>query len=54
MGMNFSLGSMMDQARAMLAAEKLRVEEQKKFGRPLPSEGSLAAFAGEFLKYQRG
>jgi integrase len=40
------------QARALLAAEKHKVEEAIKFGRPLPSEDSFEAFADEFLKYQ--
>jgi site-specific recombinase XerD len=42
----------MEQARAALAAEKYKVEEHKKFGRPLPSQDSFAAFAAEFLKHQ--
>jgi integrase len=40
------------QAKEALDAEKLKVAEAKKFGRPLPSEDSFEAFAGEFLKYQ--
>jgi integrase len=42
----------LEQARAALAAERLRVEEQIKFGRPLPSKDSFEEFAGEFLKIQ--
>jgi integrase len=42
----------MEQARAALAAEKFKVEEHKKFGRPLPSEDSFTEFAAEFVKYQ--
>jgi len=44
--------STLEQARAALAAEKYRVEEQLKFGRPLPSRESFSVFADEFLKYQ--
>jgi len=39
-------------AQEALEAEKHKVAEAKKFGRPLPSEDSFEAFAGEFLKYQ--
>ncbi len=42
----------LDQARAALAAEKLRVEEAIKFGKPLPTKDSFAAFAREFLTQQ--
>ena len=45
-------GCTLTQARTALAAEKLKVEEEIKFGKPLPSEESFAAFAVEFLKYQ--
>jgi integrase len=41
-----------EQARAALAAEKFKVEEHKKFGRPLPSEDFFTAFAAEFVRYQ--
>jgi integrase len=36
----------------MLAAEKLKVEETIKFGRPVPTEESFASFANIFLDYQ--
>ena len=42
----------LEEAKAALAAEKQKVEEAIKFGKPLPSEDSFEAFAGEFLKYQ--
>jgi hypothetical protein len=42
----------LEEAKAALAAEKHKVAEAKKFGRPLPSEDSFEAFADEFLKYQ--
>jgi integrase len=42
----------LQQARAALAAEKLRVEEAIRFGRPLPTTDSFEAFAAEFLKHQ--
>lgn len=42
----------LQQARAALAAEKLRVEEAIKFGKPLPTRDSFEEFAGEFLKHQ--
>ena len=42
----------LQQARAALAAERLKVEEQIKFGRPLPSKDSFEEFANEFLKMQ--
>lgn len=42
----------LEQARAALSAEKLKVEEQIRFGRPLPSEDSFETFANEFLKMQ--
>ena len=42
----------LEEAKAALAAEKHKVEEAIKFGKPLPSEDSFEAFADEFLKYQ--
>src|SRR5580700_3934935 len=42
----------LQQARSALQAEKLKVEEAIKFGRPLPSEDSFEIFAQEFLKMQ--
>jgi integrase len=36
----------------MLNAEKLKVEEQIKFGKPLPADDTFASFADEFLKFQ--
>lgn len=39
-------------AREALAAEKLRVEEEIRFGRPLPTEETFKAFAVVFLAYQ--
>jgi len=42
-----------EDARSSLAAEKMKVEEAIKFGRPLPSEDSFAEFADEFLKFQK-
>jgi integrase len=39
-------------AKAALQAEKNKVEEAIKFGKPLPSEESFEAFADEFLKFQ--
>jgi integrase len=36
-----------------LAAEKLKVEEAIKFGRPIPSKDSFSAFADEFLQHQK-
>lgn len=42
----------LEQARAMLAAERHRVEEQVKFGRPTPCSESFAAFATAFLTYR--
>jgi hypothetical protein len=42
----------LEQAKAMLAAEKLKVEETIKFGRPVPTEESFASFANIFLDYQ--
>jgi integrase len=44
--------STLEQARTALAAEKLKVEEQIKFGKPLPSEESFTVFAADFLKHQ--
>jgi integrase len=43
----------LEQARMALAAEKLKVEETIKFGRPVPSKDSFAAFADEFLHHQK-
>ena len=43
----------LQQAKDALAAERLKVEEQIKFGKPLPSEDSFAVFAAEFLDYQK-
>jgi hypothetical protein len=43
----------LDQARTALSAEKLKVEEQIKFGRPLPSKDSFETFANEFLDMQK-
>jgi integrase len=42
----------LQQAQAALAAERLRVEEHIKFGKPLPTEDTFEAFADEFLKFQ--
>jgi integrase len=39
-------------AREALAAEKLRVEEELRFGRPMPTEETFEAFAMTFLAYQ--
>jgi len=44
--------STLEQARTALAAEKLKVEEQIKFGKPLPTEETFTAFATDFLKHQ--
>jgi integrase len=44
--------STLEQARRALAAEKLKVEEHIKFGKPLLSEESFSAFATDFLKHQ--
>jgi integrase len=44
--------STLEQARTALAAEKLKVEEQIKFGKPLPTEETFTAFAADFLKHQ--
>lgn len=43
----------LQQARSALHAEKLKVEETIKFGRPLPSEDSFETYAQEFLKTQK-
>ena len=45
--------STLEQAKIALAAARLKVEEQIKFGKPLPSEDSFAVFASEFLDYQK-
>jgi integrase len=42
-----------EDARKALAAEKLKVEQHRVFGAPVPSEDAFAAFAEEFLEYQR-
>lgn len=42
----------LEQAKMALAAEKLKVEEHIKFGRPEPSKDSFEVFANEFLKIQ--
>ncbi|MBT9331478.1 tyrosine-type recombinase/integrase [Paracidobacterium acidisoli] len=42
----------LQQAQAALAAEKHKVEEAIRFGKPLPTEDSFAQFATEFLNYQ--
>jgi hypothetical protein len=42
----------LQRARTALPAERLKVEEQIKFGRPLPSKASFEEFAIEFLKLQ--
>jgi integrase len=42
----------LEDAKKALAAEKHKVEEAIKFGKPLLSEDSFAAFADEFLRYQ--
>ena len=42
----------MQQAKDALAAEKLKVEEAIKFGKPLLSEAAFSTFADEFLNYQ--
>jgi integrase len=42
----------LQQAQAVLAAERLKVEEAIKFGKPLPSKDSFSVFADEFLKFQ--
>ncbi len=42
----------LQQAQAALAAEKHKVEEAIRFGKPLPTEDSFAQFAKEFLKHQ--
>jgi integrase len=39
-------------AAAALAAEKLKVEEHLRFGRPLPTDDSFEVFCKEFLAYQ--
>lgn len=41
------------QARAALAKERERVEEQIKFGKPMPTEKTFALFTDEFLKFQK-
>jgi integrase len=41
-----------EDARAVLAQEKHRVEEHLKFGKPLPTKDSFEEFAAEFLKHQ--
>ncbi|MGA8529989.1 MAG: tyrosine-type recombinase/integrase, partial [Acidobacteriaceae bacterium] len=43
----------LEQARMALAAERLKVEEAIKFGRPVPSRDSFATFADEFLQHQK-
>ncbi len=43
----------LQQAQTALAAEKLRVEEEIKFGKPLLSEDTFNTFADEFLKFQK-
>ena len=43
----------LQQAKDALAAERLKVEEAVKFGRPLLSEATFATFADEFLDYQK-
>ena len=42
----------LEQAKIALAAERLKVEETIKFGRPLPTEETFASFADIFLDYQ--
>jgi integrase len=42
----------LQQAKDALAAEKLKVEEAIKFGKPLLSEAAFSTFADEFLNYQ--
>ncbi len=42
----------LQQAKDALAAEKLKVEEAIKFGKPLLSEATFATFADEFLNHQ--
>jgi integrase len=43
----------LQQAKEALAAERLKVEEAIKFGKPLLSEATFASFADEFLDYQK-
>jgi len=43
----------LQQAQAALAAERQKVEEEKKFGKPLLSEDTFSIFADEFLAYQK-
>jgi integrase len=42
----------LEQAKIMLAAERLKVEEAIKFGKPLPTEETFASFSNTFLDYQ--
>jgi integrase len=42
----------LEQAKIMLAAERLKVEETIKFGKPLPTEETFTGFADIFLDYQ--
>jgi integrase len=42
----------LQQAKDALAAEKLKVEEAIKFGKPLLSEDTFTSFADEFLRHQ--
>ena len=48
-----SVLSTLGDAKSALAAEKHKVEESIKFGRPLPSDDSFTAFAQEFLRHQK-
>jgi integrase len=45
--------STLQQAQAALAAERHKVEEEKKFGKPLLTEETFSVFADEFLAYQK-
>jgi integrase len=42
-------GATVKEARAILAAEKLKIEEARKFGKPLPSEETFTQWADEYL-----
>jgi integrase len=42
-----------EDAKAALAAEKLKVEKHQILGAPVPSDDSFAVFANEFLEFQK-
>lgn len=47
-----SMSTRCSRPQAALAAEKHKVEEAIRFGKPLPTEDSFTQFAKEFLKRQ--